>query len=399
MNTKSKLEYFINLINCNHDLFLWSYDSNYKLLETNAPFQDIIERIGFRERIVEHIATGKRTPIILETKFDLLWIAGFEFTNNMLVGIHLLGAAFIGRDTPVLLLKKIDAYDLSVKLRASLTRMISDFPVLPINTLSSYATMLHYTLNNEKLLLTDIVHSTSSKSEINKNETLNTDEHSGIWLAEQRLCQMFEDGNANFAEALSHSFSLSSGMKVDISDTLRKSKNNAIVLLTLCSRSCIRGGLSPVVAYNLNDYYAKIIEGCKTISELNRVCSDMTTDYVTRVRSAKATSSISTYIQNTCDYIKQHLDENISIELLAKRIGYTTYYFSHKFKLEVGLSVNEYLIKEKINQAKLLLSGTTNSIQSISDSLSFCNRSYFYSCFQKYEGISPSNYRKQHAKL
>lgn len=65
----------------------------------------------------------------------------------------------------------------------------------------------------------------------------------------------------------------------------------------------------------------------------------------------------------------------------------------------MGCSVNDYILKEKLEQAKLLLAGTADSIQSISDSLAFGNRSYFYSCFQKHIGMSPSEYRKQNGKL
>ena len=46
-----------------------------------------------------------------------------------------------------------------------------------------------------------------------------------------------------------------------------------------------------------------------------------------------------------------------------------------------------------------MLEGTNDTIQSISDALSFSNRSYFYTCFQKLTGISPSEYRKRNGKL
>ena len=103
-------------------------------------------------------------------------------------------------------------------------------------------------------------------------------------------------------------------------------------------------------------------------------------------------------MRNSCEYIKSHLGEPISIEELAKRTGYTEYYFSHKFKKEIGCSVNDYILNEKIERAKLLLSGTTESIQSISDNLAFSNRSYFYTCFQKITGMSPTEYRKTYGK-
>lgn len=399
MTLNEKLSFFHELVRCSYPMYLWNYDADFHLIDTTSPNRDIIADISFDGTLKKHLASGKRTPLILETRIGLVWIAGFSYQSDKLCGIHLLGPSFAGRDTHMILLKKLNTYDLSVKSRAVVTRIISETPVIPTNTLANYAVMLHYTLNNETILLNDVTYSLPDKKNEFTHPDQLPDEHNGIWMNEQKLCKMFEDGNPDFTEALSASFSISSGMKVDIGDALRKHKNNALVLLTLCSRSCIKGGLNPSVAYNLNDYYAQVLEECNTLGEVSKVCTDLTADYVSRVQMTKEASSISPQIQSSCYYIQEHLTEDLSIKGLADRIGYTEYYFSHKFKKETGLSVNEFFTNERIAKAKLLLSGTTKSIQDISDSLGFCNRSYFYSCFQKKEGISPSEYRRQHAKL
>ena len=121
-------------------------------------------------------------------------------------------------------------------------------------------------------------------------------------------------------------------------------------------------------------------------------------DYVRRVRVAKETNAHSRQIQNICDYISLHIREPLSISLLSERLGYTEYYFSHKFKEVTGLSVNAYIRRKKIEEAKLLLSGTCMSIQDISDELSFGSRSFFFSSFQKETGMSPTAYRREHCK-
>ena len=98
----------------------------------------------------KHLDSGKRTPIILETNLGLVWIAGFQFEGDVLKGVSFFGSAFTGRDTAVLLLKKLDGYELSVKFRSIITKSLREMPVLAINTLTRLATMLHYTLNREK---------------------------------------------------------------------------------------------------------------------------------------------------------------------------------------------------------------------------------------------------------
>lgn len=399
MVTNEKIFFFHELVCCNYDMLLWVYDPEFHVEYSSADFKDMISTMSFQPAIEKHLASGIYTPLVLEAKIGLVWIVGFEHKDGRLKGIYLLGPSFTGRDTPMTLLKKMDNYGLSVKMRSTVTKTVSEVPVLPTNILSNYATMLHYTLNKEKISFNDISYSVPAHNKNFNSLDMVPDEHNGIWLNEQKFCSLIADGDPNYMDALAKSFSLSSGIKADSGDTLRNHKNNCLVLLTLCSRAAIQGGLNPSVAYSLNDYYAKVLEECRSLGETTEFCANMLKDYVSRVQEAKRASDLSPQIHSICYYIKQHLTESLSISDLAGRVGYTEYYFSHKFKKEVGVSIKEFISNEKIEQAKLLLSGTTQSIQEISDSLAFSNRSYFYASFQKRTGISPSEYRKKHGNL
>lgn len=402
MTTNEKLSFFMELINCNYDLHYWNYNADFHLLETNwgndlfaGAFFDFI---GFKDVVLEHLSNGKHHPLILEAESNLLWIVGIQLEESSPCNIYLIGPIFSGRDTHLLLRKKLDSYELSVSLRVAIQRTFENIPTIPANILMQYAVMLHYSLNQERICTNDVLLLNSAPSEQPEHVSLAGNSHAGIWMNEQLLCKMLADGDPRYKEAIQKSFSLSNGVKTDIGDSLRSHKNNCLILLTLCSRACISGGLSPEIGYDLNDYYAQKIEYCKSMTDANKLCAEMLEDYVSRVQELKKNPSISNLIRNSCEYIKSHLTEDISIHELAKRTGYTEYYFSHKFKKELGYSVNEYILNEKIEQAKLLLAGTTDSIQSISDNLAFSNRSYFYTCFQKKTGVSPTEYRKLHKK-
>ena len=400
MKTNEKLSFFMELMNCNYELHYWNYDADFHLLETdweNDLFAGaFFDFIGFKELLLNHISSGNHHPLILEAESNLLWIAGIQAKENTPCNFYLIGPIFSGRDTHLLLRKKLDSYELSVSLRAAIQRTFENIPTIPANILMQYAVMLHYCLNQERISTSDVLLLNSVSSEQLEPVSLRGNSHVGIWMNEQLLCKMLADGDPRYKEALQKSFSLSHGVKADIGDALRSHKNNCLVLLTLCSRACISGGLSPEIGYDLNDYYAEKIEYCKSMTDANRLCAEMLEDYVSRVQELKKNPSVSNLIRNSCEYIKSHLTEDISIQELAKRTGYTEYYFSHKFKKELGCSVNEYILNEKVEQAKLLLAGTTESIQSISDNLAFSNRSYFYTCFQKMTGLSPTEFRKQH---
>lgn len=402
MNVDEKIKLFLELINCNYQLNIWTYDSELTLLETNSPpeliISDINSFLSAYEPLIEYAKTGLY-PYILEIPIGILWIVDFERQNGILHKIHLLGPVFTGNHSYNILRQKLDYKDLSVKIKSQIFKLIDLIPIIPTNMLYQYAIMLHYCLTGDKITSQDIQYSFNKEIKKAYDTPVKTDDHRGIWLAEQALVKMFREGNPGYKIELEKSSLLSHGIKFDVGDSIRQKKNSLMILLTLCSRATIDGGLSPSVSFTLCDYYTQCIEEAATITELTNVSRTMLDDYMDRLRQAKEHPNVSTQIHDCCSYISMHVNEKISIRHLADRVGYTEYYFSRKFKSEMGCSVNDYIKKEKIEKAKLLLSSTQLSIQEISDELNFCSRSHFSDLFKKLTDMSPSDYREKNLKL
>ena len=402
MKRKEKIRFFLELLNCNYELHFWQYDKEYHLIETNWNNElfsgDFFSYVGLESLLKKRETEKKWNPVILEAGNNLLWLAGFERAEEEVQSVYYIGPIYSGRDSLLILRKKLEAYNLSVSLRTRLFRTFEGIPIIPFNTLRQEAVMMEYALNGKRISLDDIEVVNIFPGDETEPLFGSSEKHFGIWEAEQNLWRMIREGSPQYKEMLNASSSMSSGMKVDYGDTLRYHKNNSIVLLTICSRASMQGGLSPEIAYNLNDYYAQKIEECQSMADTSKLCSQMMEDYVGRVRESRKNPNISDPIRNCCEYIKGHLSEMISVKTLADRSGYAEYYFSHKFKKEMGISVKEYILQEKIEQAKVMLTSTNESIQKISDSLAFGNRSYFYTCLQKQAGMSPSEYRNTKGK-
>lgn len=402
MESQEKIRFFLELLNCNYQLHFWQYDGEYRLIETNWNNElfsgEFFSFIGMEKLLKERQQEGKMDPVILEAGNNLLWIAGFEHRENTVRHVFYIGPIFSGKDSLLILRKKLDTYNLSVSLRTRMFRTFEEIPVVPFHILRQYAVMLEYTLNSRKIDISDIEVVNIISGEEKGVQFGTSERHFGIWEAEQNLCRMIEEGSPRYKEMLKASSLMSSGMKVDYGDTLRSHKNNILVLLILCSRASMRGGLSPEIAYNLNDYYAQKIEQCQSMADTTKLGAQILEDYVARVRESRENPDISDSIRNSCEYIKAHLTEPIHVKKLAQQSGYAEYYFSHKFKKEMGVSVKEYILHEKIEQAKVMLTSSDESIQKIGDSLAFGSRSYFYTCFQKAEGMSPSEYRNTKGK-
>ncbi len=62
--------------------------------------------------------------------------------------------------------------------------------------------------------------------------------------------------------------------------------------------------------------------------------------------------------------------------------------FYRLFKRELGISPNDYILTEKMNKAKELLSHPGNKIAAISYELGFSDSNYFIRAFKKIVGIT-----------
>ena len=402
MDIRNKLDFLEQLIRCCYDISLRSYPPqliNEPAVPGQSPDNDsILILLNLQAHLHEHIRHKEKLPLFIADQLGLIWIAGFEYREDCLRQIHILGPAYSGKNSFQVIRRKLEEHNLSVAVRARMFRIFEHIPMIPTNQLFQYAVMLHYCITGQRLTTNDIRFIERSTEDASVPEaSLISEEHRGVWAAEQTFINMLREGNPNYLDALARSHSLSDGPRFDVGNPLRRAKSTSIVLLTLCSRAAIEGGVSPSVAYTLNDHYMQLIEECGSIAETSNTCSALLEDYVQRVRQEK-NNTLSGQIRSACDYITIHIREKLSIAALADQAGYTEYYFSHKFKQETGCSVADYIKREKIRQAKLLLSGTKMSIQEISDELSFGSRSYFSSSFQKETGLSPSEYREKNIK-
>ncbi len=93
-------------------------------------------------------------------------------------------------------------------------------------------------------------------------------------------------------------------------------------------------------------------------------------------------------------YIREHLAEDLSREALADTVYLTSDYLSHLFKKETGYSLTNYIIHERIEKAKILLTQKDMSIREVAAACGFDNVSYFSKQFRNLTGATPREYRK-----
>ena len=94
-------------------------------------------------------------------------------------------------------------------------------------------------------------------------------------------------------------------------------------------------------------------------------------------------------------YIEEHLTEKIELADIADYVGISRTYASAVFREELGLTISEFILKERLLEAKRMLRDTDLTVANIADRLAFCSQSYFTKNFTEAEGMTPVEYRRQ----
>ena len=95
-------------------------------------------------------------------------------------------------------------------------------------------------------------------------------------------------------------------------------------------------------------------------------------------------------------YIKEHYKEKIVLEDIAREFNYSVGHLCRKFKLEIGDSIVNYIIKYRISMAmKLLFERQDLSIEEIALEVGFNDVQFFDKTFKKLVGMTPGQYRKE----
>lgn len=89
------------------------------------------------------------------------------------------------------------------------------------------------------------------------------------------------------------------------------------------------------------------------------------------------------------EYLKEHYQEDISLDMLAEKYFLNPSYLSRMFKQCVGTGVNDYLIELRMENAKKLLLTGKYKVYEISQKVGYKSDKYFFRVFKSYTGLSP----------
>lgn len=114
-----------------------------------------------------------------------------------------------------------------------------------------------------------------------------------------------------------------------------------------------------------------------------------------RLVSAKGISGTpNSALMKAIDYINDNYTAALGMEELCEVSGVSKQHLCLLFRNTLNTRPMEYIAKRRIQAAKELLTGSGKSVEEIAAEMGFCSASYFCKLFKRYEGISPSRFRK-----
>lgn len=95
-------------------------------------------------------------------------------------------------------------------------------------------------------------------------------------------------------------------------------------------------------------------------------------------------------------YVQEHYsDPAFRLSNISTALYLNNSYLSHLFRIETGITLFQYLLDIRMQQAKILLEQSELSISAIAQQVGYPSTKNFYNAFKKYYKESPRNYQKR----
>ena len=275
---------------------------------------------------------------------------------------------------------------------------------IPVETLLEMLCTVNYFLNRgEKLKLSDLaIHETEQallKSGAERQRTQRVfaektaarQAHNTLAIENVLMDIVSRGDTAALKSWLSQASAIQSGTIAK--DQLRQIRNVFIVTATLASRAAIRGGMREDDAFSLSDAYIQRVELLTSHEKILNLQFHMLLEYTEQVEQLHRGEHTTRLSLDVANYLRHHLSESVSVDAMAEALFLSRPYLSAKFKRETGVTLTDYILREKTEEAKRLLRYSDKSASAIASYLGFSSHGHFIKVFKKYDGLTPQEYR------
>jgi YesN/AraC family two-component response regulator len=101
-------------------------------------------------------------------------------------------------------------------------------------------------------------------------------------------------------------------------------------------------------------------------------------------------------LKKVFDFIEAHYHEGITLCNVAVAVGYSPAYLTNRVAKQTGETVNCWIVKRRMAEARFLLQNNDQTIEKIAKALGYQDVSHFSRQFRQHHGLPPQAWRKEH---
>ncbi len=140
-----------------------------------------------------------------------------------------------------------------------------------------------------------------------------------------------------------------------------------------------------------------VLERCYTL-EAQRVSALPSTE-TAKPATSQSLFPFSPKLEKVFQYIETYYDQSISLDDVARAVGYSPAYLTDLVRRQTGQTVHRWIVERRMAAAHTLLLETDQSVNQIAEAVGYQNPGHFFRQFRRTHGTTPQAWRQAKRKL
>lgn len=173
---------------------------------------------------------------------------------------------------------------------------------------------------------------------------------------------------------------------------------HAADVVTLCSRAAMRAGVAGDAVLDAARLYRNELARLRTNEQMCN-CLQRCVEHMVFLVTRLADADFDDDIYRAIEHIRQHYNWKLTLENVAREVGFSPSYFSKVFKKKMGCNFSAYLNRVRVDASKSGLLATNLAISEIARMSGFDDVSYYTRVFKRLVGVTPGYYRSHRGQV
>lgn len=179
---------------------------------------------------------------------------------------------------------------------------------------------------------------------------------------------------------------------LDTKDVVRSMKDIFIRECSMCCFIAIESGTPYNKAITISDEFVTKVG---TLDNVNDIYELMKSSLIAFTRAVAVTrlTAHSKPVRLVMEYIENHYNEKITLEMLAEKVNLSSSYLSSIIKKETGISLAENINKIRIEESKKILLKSNVNITELASMVGYNYSNHFARLFKQFTGMTPLKFK------